>query len=139
MSNLETLLDTLNASQTALTRDFHRDHGDVGDYAIRGKYGHVYPDGAGYLLCVHTQETDKGGHVTYSPRRWTNIKARLSFCRLQQDGDDEGCLHLDHLPTQDEAGAIREALGIRRRRKVTPKARAQLEVARRLLKRPLAA
>ena len=71
MRNLERLLEALNASQVTLTRDFHRDFGCVGDYAIRGKYGHIYPDGNGWLLCVHTGE---------STRRWSGIKARLPFC-----------------------------------------------------------
>jgi hypothetical protein len=109
-----------------LTRDFHLDHGYVGDYAIRGKFGHIYPDGDGYLLCVHTNE---------SARRWSGIKAKLTpFCRLTQDGDDEGALHLDHLPTPAEAELIRDALGIRKRRELTPealaKARASMERCR---------
>jgi hypothetical protein len=28
-----------------------------GDYVIRGKFGHIYQDGVGYLLCVHTGES----------------------------------------------------------------------------------
>ena len=35
---------------------------------------------------------------------------------MTQAGDDEGCLHLDRLPTPTEADVIREALGIRRRK-----------------------
>jgi hypothetical protein len=38
---------------------------------------------------------------------------------------DEGCLHLDHLPTEAEAAAIREALAIRKRRHVSSAAMAQ--------------
>jgi hypothetical protein len=125
MTKLETLLDALNASQVTLTRDFHLDHGHVGDHAIRGKFGHVYTDGDGYLLCVHTNE---------SARRWFAIKGKLSFCRLTQDGDDAGALHLDHLPTPAEAELIRDALGIRKRRELTPealaKARASMERCR---------
>ncbi len=52
---------------------------------------------------------------TESPRRWTGIKKRLGFCRLTQDGDDEGCLYLERLPKADEAVLIREAIGIRKR------------------------
>jgi hypothetical protein len=83
--------------------------------------------GPGFLLCVTTGE---------SPRRWNNIKARLKFCRVTQDGDDEGCLHLNRLPTPTEAALIREALGIRRKRNVTAEARDQLARARSLLNRP---
>ncbi len=56
------------------------------------------------------------GRRDQSPRRWTSIKRRLAFCRITQDGDDEGCLHLDQLPTPVQAGLIRQALGIRKRR-----------------------
>jgi hypothetical protein len=117
VTNLETLLDALGASQVTLTRDVHLDFGNVGDYALRGKFGHIYPDGSGWLLCVDTGE---------SARRWSAIKAKLTtFCRLSQDGDDEGCLHLDHLPTLDEAELIRDALGIRRRRNLSQEAKAK--------------
>jgi hypothetical protein len=115
---LVALLDALDASETTLQRDLVRSEGRTGDWGIRGKYGHVYPDGAGYLLYVHTDE---------SPRRWFNVKARLTgFCKLTQDGDDEGCLHLERLPNEAEAAAIREAVGIRKRRIVTDAARSHL-------------
>jgi hypothetical protein len=45
-NNLESLLDALDASQVTMTRD------PCGDYVIRGKFGHIYADGAGYLLCA---------------------------------------------------------------------------------------
>lgn len=109
-SRLEMLLSALDASLTALGPD------DCGDWAIFGKLGHIYIDGQGFLLHVTTGE---------SARRWFNVKQRLNFCRLTQDGDDEGCLHLDHLPTKIEASAIREALGIRKRRHLSPASRAQ--------------
>jgi hypothetical protein len=60
-----------------------------------------------------------------SPRRWMNVKQRLAFCRIMQDGDDEGCLHLYRLPTPAEVVQIREALGIRKRRALTEDGRAQ--------------
>jgi len=44
-----------------------------------------------------------------SVRRWKNVKKRLAFRRISQDGDDEGCLHLDRLPTAHEADLIRGA------------------------------
>jgi hypothetical protein len=73
-------LNALDASETTLQRDpAIRDQDNDGDWAIR-RWGHIYPDGAGYLLYVTTEEVDK---------------------------------------------AIREALGIRKRRKVTDEARAQ--------------
>jgi hypothetical protein len=90
-------MTALDATTGALRRDA------CGDYAIIGKDGHIYADGAGYLLCVSTDE---------SARRWGFVKKRLAFCQLRQDGDDEGALHLDRLPTPAEAEAIREAMSI---------------------------
>jgi hypothetical protein len=70
-------LAALDASPVALRRDLHRDEGHKGDYSIQGKLGHIYIDGAGFLLCVTAEdERDR------SPRRWTNIKRRLAFCRV---------------------------------------------------------
>jgi hypothetical protein len=131
---LQILLAALDASPVALRRDLHRDEGRKGDYSIQGKCGHIYLDGEGFLLCVTAKdERDK------SPRRWTSIKRRLAFCRITQDGDDEGCLHLDQLPTPVQASLIRQALGIRKRRTLTEYGRAQLDAARGLLIRPLTA
>ena len=108
---LETLAEALHASPTTIERDWWRGEGCKGDLAIRGKFGHIYVDGAGYLLCAVSEKL--------STRRWNEIKRSLAFCHLTQDGDDEGCLHLGRLPTQAEAGAIREALCIRKRRHLT--------------------
>ena len=108
--HLETMLTALDASETCFERPYCR--GFTGDWQITGKLGHVLADGDGFLLYVSTEE---------SARRWTNVKERLiSFTRLTQDGHDEGCLHLDRLPTPDEAAIIREALGIRKRRHLSP-------------------
>jgi hypothetical protein len=108
-AHLDTFLTAIDASPIALGRPNCR--GWVGDYQITGKLGHVLADGAGFLLYVSTDE---------SIRRWTNVKRQLSFCRLKQDGDDEGCLHLDRLPTEAEAAAIRNCLRIKRKRHLSP-------------------
>jgi hypothetical protein len=55
-----------------------------------------------------------------SVRHWTATKARLAFCTVTQDGDAEGCLRLDHLPTDAQTTAIRETLGIRKRAEYAP-------------------
>ena len=125
-ASLKALLAALDASETTLRRDLVRSEGRAGDWAIYGRIGHVYPDDDGYLLCVVADdERDQ------SARRWTNVKARLAdICRVTQDGDDEGALYLDQLPAPHEAGVIREAMGIRKRRKLTDEARAQLEAVR---------
>ena len=131
---LQILLAALYASSVALRRDLHRDEGHKGDHSIQGKWGHIYIDGKGFLLCVTAKdERDQ------SPRRWTGIKRRLAFCRITQDGDEEGCLHLNRPPTLTQAGLIRQALGIRKRRTLTKDGRAQLDAARSLLIRHLMA
>jgi hypothetical protein len=131
--HLAALIAALDASPRALRREECR--GELGEWIIAGKSGHVIADGAAFLMYVTTQE---------SPRRWVNVKRRLaSFCRVTQDGDAEGCLHLDHLPTRSEANAIRNALGIRQRRHLSREAKAKaivtLERSRASLNRPLAA
>jgi hypothetical protein len=118
-AHLETLLTALDATARALWRD------TCGDWVIKGKRGHIYADGSGLLIVVVS--------TRHSIRRWTNIKRKLAFCRVSQDGDHEGCLHLDHLPTPKEADRIRDALGIKRKRQLTPDQR--VTVAARLKKR----
>jgi len=129
-ARLTAMVRALSASDLTLRRE--RCRGELGDYAVIGKSGHIYPDGgSGWLLYVETSYRDDAGKlIDGSVRRWNNIKARLAFCRVTQDGDDEGCLHLDHMPTEAEAGLIRDALGIRKRREMTEAGRAQLEAAR---------
>jgi hypothetical protein len=125
-ASLLALIAALDASPVALHREpldgrNKSDGGEPPPYAIFGTSGHIYADGAGYLLYVSTGE---------SARRWNNIKHGLAFCRVTQDGDDEGCLYLDRLPVPHEAVAIRDALGIRKRRSLSDEARSQLEAAR---------
>jgi hypothetical protein len=108
-TDLAPLLSALGASETALKRDIWRGYGRKGDWGIRGKFGHIYINGDGFLLLFGALER---GEQVPSSRPWEQVKRTLSFCKATQDGDWEGCLHLDHLPT--------EALGIRKRRSVNP-------------------
>jgi hypothetical protein len=121
---LETLRLALGASSLALRYDQTRG-GERGDLGLRGKYGQIYIDAAGFLLCV--SGIDKR---IFTARRWSVIKKRLAFCRLTQDGDCEGCLHLDHLPSKREAAAVRAVLGIKKRRSLSAEGLAQLQAAR---------
>jgi hypothetical protein len=108
---LRLLLVALDASAGQLCRD------GCADWQIAGQTGHVYADGAGFLLVVFIG----------SSRSWTAAKARLAFCRVTQDGDDEGTLRLDRLPSSTEAREIRRVLQIRKRRQDTPATLARLE------------
>ena len=85
---------------------------ECGNPRISGRDGHICVDGAGFLICVVPAD---GVLTRGATRRWHNIKRNLAFCRVTQDGDDEGCLHLDHLPDQREAEEIRAAVHVRRR------------------------
>jgi hypothetical protein len=129
-ASLKILLAALDASETMLRRDLVRGEGRSGDWSIRGRLGHVYPDGDGYLVCVVADDERE-----QSARRWTNVKARLAgICQLRQDGDGEGCVYLDRLPAPHEAGVIREALGIKRKRHLS--AEAKVSLAQRLSGKP---
>jgi hypothetical protein len=101
------LHSALGASDRALQRDA------CNAWTIIGKRG-----------SIHTWGGDSKTWVLYvaccSPRHWTATKARLAFCDVTQDGEDEGCLRLSRLPTPDQAEAIRDALGIQKRRQVSP-------------------
>lgn len=104
-AHLERLLTALDVTHRAIWRD------GCGDWAIKGKRGRIYADGGGFLVVVSAGAFLRG---------WANIKGKLPFCRVTQDGDAEGCLHLDHLPVPAEADLIRHALRIKRKRHHTP-------------------
>ena len=134
LSHLHALLTATGASATTVERPVCE--GWVGDYQISGKTGYVLANGAGYLLYVTIDERTATEREP-SSRPWKNAKARLAFCKVTQDGDWEGCLVLDRLPTAQEAVVIREVLGIRKRRRMTAEALSGLERARDSLKRPI--
>jgi hypothetical protein len=106
------LLDCLDAADTALKRDISGGYGRKGDLAIEGRHGQIYASGDRLLLFFSVPEK---GNQTPSSRPWERVKRTLSFCKVTQDGDWEGCLQLDRLPTAAEGEAIRVALGIRKR------------------------
>jgi hypothetical protein len=107
-SYLDAFLTATDASATALERPVCR--GWVGDYQISGKTGYVLSNGVGYLLYVHIDERTAMEREP-SSRPWKNAKAGLTFCKVTQDGDWEGCLHLDRLPT-DGIGAVTARLAV---------------------------
>jgi hypothetical protein len=53
--------------------------------------------------------------TTLSARGWTEAKRGLAFAQITQDGDDEGALFLDRLPTPTEGAIVRTKLGIFKR------------------------
>jgi hypothetical protein len=94
------LLAALGAWDRALRRD------ECGAWRINGKHGNIYTwGGKSWVLYVACR----------SRRHWEATKTRLGFCEVTQDCEDEGCVRLHQLPTAEQAVAIREALGIRKR------------------------
>lgn len=95
------LLEALGASPRALRRDA------CGHWTITGSRGSVctWGDGRSWAIWIGCR----------SAQHWTWTKKRLAFCRVTQDGDDEGVLRLHALPTREQAEEIRSVLGIRKR------------------------
>jgi hypothetical protein len=102
--HLEALADRIDAVARV-----HRD--DCADYALAGAYGWIY-----HVATPGCPPTFQIIIATTSPLRWRKAKALLAFGRVSQDGDWEGAVMLDGLPTPEQGAAIREALGLRKRR-----------------------
>ena len=100
------LLAALGAWDRALRRDECR------AWTISGEHGaiHTYGDGHTWIMFVACR----------SDYHWTHTKKRLRFCELRLDCDGEGTLRLHQLPTSEQAEAIRDILGIRKRMEFTP-------------------
>ena len=97
------LLVTLDASKRSLSSD------ECGAWRLTGRRGHIYtwgPSGGWLIYCAPE-----------SIRKWTYLKKQLSFCRVTQDGDDEGCLRLFELPTPEQAVLIRKMIGLKQRKR----------------------
>ena len=66
-----------------------------------------------------------------SGRKWNNLRRDLSHLgKCTQDGDDEGIIRIDVLPTPEQAVLIRKAIGLSKRPVVNP------EVVKANLSRP---
>ena len=99
--------EAIGSRADALRRD------ECGDWRIKGSLGLVYavpgsiehPKTPGFQLMV----------TTLSARGWTEAKRGLAFAQITQDGDDEGALFLDRLPTPTEGAIVRTKLGIFKR------------------------
>lgn len=89
---------------------------DCGDWNIFGRRGHIFTDSK--LWYIFVAETTK--------RKWSAIKAKLKFMELSQDGDDEGIMKLERMPSYEEAEAIREVIGLNKRPALTEEHRAKL-------------
>jgi hypothetical protein len=108
------LVEALGSWDRALRRD------ECGDPSVKGKYGRIHAvpgmlsrkGAAGFQ--IYFRGADEDGEPT-STQAWTWAKKMLAFCEVTNDGDGEGMLFLDRLPTAAEAEVIRDKLGIRKR------------------------
>jgi hypothetical protein len=88
--------EALGSVSTSLRRD------DCNDPQLKGRYGHISAVPGGFQVYV----------IADSKQAWTWAKKSLAFAQVTQDGDDEGMLFLDRLPTPTEAETIRSYVGI---------------------------
>jgi len=104
----ERLLTALDAAASLLRRD------EAGWWVIAGRRGAIqtWGDGTSWLVYVRCR----------SSQHWTFTKRRLAFMTVTQDGDEEGCLRLFHLPSPQEAVVIRDVIGLRKRVDFAPAA-----------------
>jgi hypothetical protein len=107
----------LKLTKALVSRDSALRRDECGDWRIEGSSGHVYavpgtldqPKRPGFAILVMTE----------SARAWTFAQRALSFAKVIADGDAEGGLFLDRLPTKAEAELIRRYCGIPKRREVS--------------------
>jgi hypothetical protein len=139
-AQLESFLKSIGARPSTLRKDA------CGDPAIMGTKGHVMA--ASFVSWVKPVRPGKQSStasagsmlyvVTESAMAWTYAKRALRFAVVTQDGDEEGILWLDRLPTVEEAKAIRRYLGIPKKAEMSEETRAKrvaaLALARETLK-----
>lgn len=109
---LQTLSDSLKTSYRRIKLD------ECGDWNIKGIKGHIFTDGKFWYVFMNSDST----------RKWINIKRALRFMEVTQDGDTEGILRQEKMPTIYEAKNIRKVLGLRRRTELTEAEREQVRI-----------
>jgi hypothetical protein len=105
------LAESLSVSQGRIRRDL------CGDWVIVGTRGHVLTDGTAAFAYLPAG----------TARRWEKAKSILNFLSPTQDGDTEGILRLDGMPTPEQAKVIRKLLGFRPRTELSEADRAELK------------
>jgi hypothetical protein len=107
------LRDALGCRDSALRRD------ECGDWRIAGRFGHIH--------AVPGSLDRFQIFIAGSVRWWANAKAALKlFADLANDGDDEGVLFFDRLPTAEEAETIRHYVGLAKKRVLSDEERERL-------------
>lgn len=121
------LVEAVGCREAALRRD------ECGDWRINGKYGYIY---AVPGIPWGGMENTEGFQIYFrgaaefeeptTSRGWTFVKDAMPFAKVTQDGDMEGLLFLDRLPTAPEAEIIRDKLWIAKKREVSEEELARL-------------
>lgn len=104
------LVGTLSISKVRLKRD------PCGDWNIAGRRGHISTDGTAWYIYLPCK----------TKRRWDAAKRELAGLTVTQDGDDEGILRLDDMPSEALAETLRRLLGLRKSVRPSDKQRATL-------------
>jgi hypothetical protein len=97
--DLTRFLESIDAAPFQLRLDECR------SWSIQGKRGHVYHCNGVFSLPL----------VCHNKWAWTAAKKLMAFCRVAQDGDEEGVFSLARLPVPEEAETIRNVFRIRRK------------------------
>lgn len=95
--------EAIGARRNCLRRD------ECGDWRISGRKGHVYAAPEGFQIFV----------MGWTAKGWNAAKRDLSFCRLCNDGEDEGAFILNRLPTKSEGEKLRHRLDLPKRREIS--------------------
>jgi hypothetical protein len=119
-------VEALGCRDAALHRD------ECGDWRVRGRYGHIYavpgtldrPGVEGFQ--IYFRGASKFEEPPKGSKAWSFAKKAMSFCEVINDGDDEGVMLLDRLPTPEEALIIRDKLNIPKKREVSEEERTRL-------------
>jgi hypothetical protein len=109
-SALLALVQALGCRDAALRRN------DCGDWSIKGRFGCINAAPEGFQIYYRGADEfiERG-----SPHGWSWAKKLMSFARLTQDGDEEGILTLDRMPSPAEAEIIRDKLWLAKKREIS--------------------
>ena len=102
--------EALRSRVNALRRD------ECGDWRINGGKGHIYAVPEGFQIMVSG----------WSANGWNRAKQTMTFATVTQDGDAEGGLIMERLPTPAEADEIRHYCKIAKRTEYSEEYRAEL-------------
>lgn len=107
-AELETLLIALNGAKKALRLD------ECGDRVITGSRGTIRACEGKFFIYLARKTS----------RIWNNTKDALSgIATATQDGDEEGILVMERMPSPEEAETLRKHLGLRQTRDVSEEQR----------------